>query len=113
MKIKSIKIINFRQYRNVSLEFPTSDNSVTVILGNNGFGKTTFVRSFIWCLYGKSDLFKNNIMLNEEIAEEMEINECKEVKVELKINHKEYDYVIMTRQKYRKIENGDVIQESN
>ena len=112
MKIKSIKIINFRQYRNVSLEFPTSDNSVTVILGNNGFGKTTFVRSFIWCLYGKSDLFKNNIMLNKEIAEEMELNECKEVKVELKINHKEYDYVIMTKQKYKKINDENVIQES-
>lgn len=54
MLIKAITLKNFRQYSGEQrIEFSTDpENPVTVILGQNTGGKTTFVRAFAWCLYG-------------------------------------------------------------
>lgn len=55
MYIKEIELNNFRIYKgknNISL-LPTEDKNIIVISGKNGFGKTTFLMSLVWCLYGK------------------------------------------------------------
>ncbi len=52
MILKSIDIRNFRQFRDVSLEFSTdSEKNVTIIHGQNGSGKTTLMNAFLWVLY--------------------------------------------------------------
>ncbi len=54
MKIKEIKINNFRQYKEVSLKFPSaSQYDLNYILAENGIGKTTLLNAITWCLYGK------------------------------------------------------------
>lgn len=69
MIIKSIELNNFRIYKGVNrIEFtPDSDRNIVVISGNNGFGKTTFLMSLVWCLYGRQmenvdDLYKKEIV---------------------------------------------------
>lgn len=55
MLIKSIKLNNFRLYRGkneISFSFD-KDKNIYLIAGENGFGKTTFLLSLLWCLYGK------------------------------------------------------------
>ena len=55
MKINKIKLDNFRIYRG-SNEIDLSskkDKNISIIAGKNGFGKTTFLTSLIWCFYGK------------------------------------------------------------
>ncbi len=53
MKIHSIELENFRQYQDKQLiEFSTNEKNVTVILGENGRGKTGIFRALIFCLYG-------------------------------------------------------------
>ncbi len=55
MTIKEIELTNFRIYKGVnriSLE-TDKDKNIIVISGKNGFGKTTFLMSLVWCLYGK------------------------------------------------------------
>ncbi|KZX12815.1 AAA family ATPase [Methanobrevibacter curvatus] len=53
MKLKTVKIYNFRQYRDVEIDFAREkDRSFTVIRGNNGTGKTTLLNALSWCLYG-------------------------------------------------------------
>jgi DNA sulfur modification protein DndD len=55
MYIKEIELNNFRIYKgynSISL-LPSSDKNVILISGKNGFGKTTFLMSLVWCLYGK------------------------------------------------------------
>jgi DNA sulfur modification protein DndD len=32
---------------------PTDDQNIIVVSGKNGYGKTTFLMSLVWCLYGK------------------------------------------------------------
>lgn len=55
MKIKEIELNNFRIYngKNV-IDLTTSDSrNIVIVSGENGFGKTTFLMSIVWCLYGK------------------------------------------------------------
>lgn len=110
MKINSIKLTNFRQYKNVELEFEyNNEKNVTVIIGDNGFGKTTLVGSFLWCLYKNKSFFKDKILLNRDVADSMSINAEKPVKVVLEIEHDSKIYVITTEEDYKKSDSGDVI----
>lgn len=49
MRIKSIDIKNFRSYYGENNHFEFSDG-LTLILGDNGDGKTTFLRPWNGCL---------------------------------------------------------------
>lgn len=56
MKINRIKFHNFRIYKGdneVLLNSSSPSKNINIIAGKNGFGKTTFLTSLIWCLYGK------------------------------------------------------------
>lgn len=55
MIIKSIILNNFRLYEGVNtISFePCTERNVHLICGENGFGKTTFLHSLLWCLYGR------------------------------------------------------------
>ncbi len=56
MYIKEVELNNFRIYKGVnriSLA-PQDDKNIIIVSGQNGFGKTTFLMSLVWCLYGKN-----------------------------------------------------------
>lgn len=54
MYISTIKISNFRVYEGThSLFFDKNKRNINIIVGNNGYGKTTFINALLWCLYGK------------------------------------------------------------
>ncbi|KRT17788.1 hypothetical protein ASU31_00370 [Pedobacter ginsenosidimutans] len=55
MFIEQIIINNFRVYQGINtVNFAMdADQNITVIAGNNGFGKTSFLTSLVWGLYGK------------------------------------------------------------
>lgn len=68
MIIKEIELNNFRIYKGVNkIDLsPNGDKNIVIVSGNNGFGKTTFLMSLVWCLYGKQmnkvdDLYKKEI----------------------------------------------------
>lgn len=48
MLIESIKLQNFRQFQNEFISFADGSDgkNVTIILGENGSGKTTFAQAF-------------------------------------------------------------------
>lgn len=50
MKLKQIRMKNFRGFKEESFVFPT--DNVTLI-GGNGSGKSTVMNAFFWCLFGK------------------------------------------------------------
>jgi len=54
MYIEKITINNYRIYygENTVTVAPVSNRNVSVISGDNGYGKTTFLTALVWCLYG-------------------------------------------------------------
>jgi len=53
MRIERIDLRNYRQFRNVSIDFgksPTQD--LHIIVADNGTGKTNLLNAINWCLYG-------------------------------------------------------------
>lgn len=111
MRIDSITLVNFRQYKNAEISFSKDPNkNITIILGENGYGKTTLIRAFIWCLYPTTNIgFENKILLNSEVAEQMAINQEKEVVVTIKLEHGGCDYVITTKETYTKTGTNQVV----
>jgi len=68
MKIKRITLNNFRQYfDSVTVDLDTnSKQNIILIGGKNGYGKTNFLLSIVWCLYGEKivqidEIFKKEI----------------------------------------------------
>lgn len=55
MIINSITLFNYRLYEGTNtVKFsPANQKNIYLISGENGFGKTTFLHSLLWCLYGK------------------------------------------------------------
>lgn len=55
MFVKEVILKNYRIYHgeNQITFSPSPNKSVFIVSGNNGFGKTTFLTSLVWCLYGK------------------------------------------------------------
>lgn len=68
MTIKEIELYNFRIYKGENkIDLTSSDKkNIFIVSGRNGFGKTTFLMSMVWCLYGRNmqevdDLYKKEI----------------------------------------------------
>lgn len=68
MRINKIILNNFRQYYGcISIDIDTADDkNIVLIGGKNGFGKTNFLISLVWCLYGEKitqidDSFKREV----------------------------------------------------
>ncbi|WP_353146518.1 AAA family ATPase [Chryseobacterium sp.] len=94
MKISKIKFNNFRIYKGVSeINFSSANSSknINIVAGKNGFGKTTFLTSLIWCFYGRmmvevEEKYKRDVrnsggyenflltLLNRDIKSEFEEN---------------------------------------
>lgn len=55
MFIEKVMIENFRVYHGVNaLSFSINPKkNVSIVSGNNGYGKTSFLTSLVWCMYGK------------------------------------------------------------
>lgn len=98
MKIESLKITNFRNYKNLSVKF---DDNVNVFIGKNAQGKTNLLESIFYCCIGKS--FKNckdkdlikwgeesgkiNLIANKKYRNiEIDVNLFKNQKKSIKIN---------------------------
>lgn len=84
--INRIEISNFRQYKHISLSF-NSSKGIFLFIGKNGMGKSNFLNSICWCLYGTQPFKfhdKEKKLLNEETAKEK--SQYEEVKVSIEVN---------------------------
>ncbi|MCQ2367773.1 MAG: AAA family ATPase [Kiritimatiellae bacterium] len=97
MRIQSIVIENYRQYRSLrlDLEKPNKDGyDLNVLVGKNGFGKTNLANAFCWCLWEKEpDLALKDKNAGKPLYNVLAMNECKasgkkylEVSVSVKID---------------------------
>lgn len=108
MIIRSIKLINYRQYKSTKIEFSVDpDKNITVVIGDNTSGKTTLVNAFLWGLYKTND-WDDKILLNREVARSMIPGSSAETKVVIELDHKDASYTITTKEEYYCSLTGDI-----
>ena len=102
MLIKTLRMKNFRQFKGTTeINFSCdAEKNVTVILGDNTFGKTTLLQAFNWCLYGEANLPGKKNLLNYELSVQMKNGEQETVEVEIILLHDNVEYIITRTQKY-------------
>ncbi len=110
MEIKKLKLKNFRNFKNCEIEFSCDkEKNFTIILGQNTFGKTTLVKSFIWCLY-RINLFNDKILLNNDVANSLRTGNSETASVEIELNHNNFSYKIITKQEFCLSNSGKVTE---
>ena len=89
MIFKKIRLTNFRQFKDTTeIEFSTNnERNVTIILGDNGAGKTTFLQAFNWCLYGQLKLENLNDLINKDVMREIGIGDKATCEVSVELEH--------------------------
>lgn len=60
MVIHNVKITNFRCYYKTSEISLNSDGKITLIYGDSGYGKSSFLQFFRWMFYGECDFGKTD-----------------------------------------------------
>ena len=114
MILNKLEMCNFRQYIGTQeIEFSTDpEKNVTVLIGVNTSGKTTIVRAFEWCLYGKNG-FEDPVLLNSEVREKMNEGDTQETWVAVTFTHDDVVYTIKRCHRYlcqeRYVEDGKTI----
>lgn len=109
MLLKSITLKNFRQFLDEHIDFSTDkERNVTMIIGENGTGKTTFAQAFFWCLYNQTSFTDKNL-INRTVSEKMLPDQQETVKVVLELTHGSAEYEIIRTQEYKKNYNNKVI----
>lgn len=103
MLLNSLKIKDFRQFKGEQTIVFAADpqKNVTVIMGDNGTGKTTLAQAFTWCLYGETD-FADKILLCKATSRDMMPGDSQKVRAELALTHKGVEYTIVSEQLYIK-----------
>lgn len=102
MLLQTIELQNFRQFVNEKIDFSTNpERNVTLIIGENGTGKTTFAQAFFWCFYGETD-FSDKIILNRSVIEKMTPDQKETVRVAIRLTHGSAEYEIIRTQEYKK-----------
>ena len=114
MILNKLEMYNFRQYISTQeIEFSTDpEKNVTVLIGVNTSGKTTIIRAFEWCLYGKIG-FEDQTLLNSEVREKMNEGDSQETWVSVTFTHDDVVYTLKRSHKYlcieRYVEDGKIV----
>jgi len=105
MYVKDLKLINYRNYEELKVEFT---KGINVIYGENGQGKTNIIESIFICATGKSHRTSHDIELINKNAGEFNIkmnyiNNIGERKIEFKYNNNKQKSILINEINIRKI----------
>ena len=91
-----------------TLEFSTDpQKNVTVVLGDNTFGKTTLAQAFRWGLYESFhdthyNKKKDIVILNNEVIAEMDFTDYEEVYVEIVMENENNEWKFLRKAKFNR-----------
>lgn len=111
MLLKTITYHDFRPFKGdqtieLTPKVGKEDANVTVIIGDNTFGKSTFVLSFIWCLYGESRFSRPNDILNKKVENSLHIGESATASVKVVFEDAGKEYTMLRKQTFVKNDKG-------
>ena len=101
MILKKMILTNFRQFEGTQQVIFSTDKekNITVILGDNTYGKTTILQAILWCLYGtasfSNERTKDPLIASINVYENnRSLSKSMTASVELQLDHKEKQYTI-------------------
>jgi DNA sulfur modification protein DndD len=98
IQITEIEIENYRQYAgNQTINFPSRDKGFSVIIGENGAGKSNILNAINWCFYKKEphqDKNQGKYIINQQYLKSLEIGKSGTMSVKIKIKIDEVEYHI-------------------
>ena len=112
MKINYIKYHNYRCFKDVCVKFDTTEQkNISLVLGDNGSGKTEMLFSFQWVLYGfdfKSlrDKEETPYSLNSSLYHRLEVNKhanSVDCWVELSFTNKTTEYFVKRTETFMRL----------
>jgi DNA sulfur modification protein DndD len=108
MIFKSISLYNFRQFKDVTIEFSNDPNqNVTFVTGEITSGKSTLIKAFLWCLY-RDNNFEDEQLLSNVTRRSLIPGKEAVVRVEIKLSHDNKDYKISTSLSYFMEKSGNI-----
>lgn len=116
MIVKKISIKNFLPFKEeTEVLFSTGqEKNITILLAENNVGKTSFLKAFLWCLYG-TDKEDNDNVLNAEtkirLLQSREGN-ADSVIVKLFLLHNDEEYLIAREWRYSKTQFNNALNVS-
>lgn len=107
MYIKSITIENFLPFQGKQrIDFSTDkERNVTLVMGNNGAGKTSLAQAFEWCLYGRAPKDSAHV-INAFVRDHITPGSFCYASVEIELEKDGKVYTISRKQRYSCRENG-------
>lgn len=94
MKLQSVKIVNFRPYRNDYLDLTDRKGSIHIVEGDQGGGKTSLHTAIQWGLYGGNGPGTN---YSEHWNERAKQNQEEKMSVEIKFKEGERNYTLIRK----------------
>lgn len=110
MIFKSIKLKNFRQYKNeiyFDFSLPVDGKSnISLFIAANGVGKTTLLQAFRYCFYGKSSNYLNlpkaDELINNTVIDDLKDLDETEMIVEVIFIHEGLEYIALRKTSFYK-----------
>lgn len=114
MFLRQLTLKDFRQFKGEQkIDFaPDKNKNVTIIVGENGTGKTTFAQAFTWCLYGETT-FNDKKLICKSTAQDLSPNDEEDVVVTLRFVHNNIEYKCTRSQTYVKENSGNIKAKAN
>ena len=116
MRIKRVKYINYRCFKNVEINFKTQPGkNVFMVLAPNGGGKTEMLFSFQWVLYGfdftkikakESTPYSLNSTIYQNLKEKGYVGTEKWCSVELDFEYEGTEYRVIRREIFKRQPRG-------
>lgn len=102
MYFRKMTLQNFRQFKQKTTVMFSDDvnKNVTIIMGDNGTGKTSFAQAVTWCLYGRTD-FKDQDIFSKAKKAEMTPGDSADTFVELVFTHGDLEYTLKRKVTYQ------------
>lgn len=107
MKLLSITVADFLPFQGEqTVDFATDEQrNVTIIMGDNGAGKTSLAQAFEWCLYGRNPKGIKQV-INAYQRDRIPSGQSREVKVEIVLVKDGIRYRIVRKQQYSRSMSG-------
>lgn len=106
MIFRNITLNNFRQFKGENTINFSSGKSITLIIGDNGVGKTTFLQAFRYCFYGESQNYlklpNSEVLLNNQIIYELKELDKATLFVTVEFSHQGKNYIAKRSKEYER-----------